>query len=54
VVDDELKQILDMITGLTLYLPVLVAAAQRAGKPEQHFAPSQGGITGGPAPDDQV
>lgn len=31
-VNDELKRISDMITGLTLYLPLLVAAAQRSGK----------------------
>ncbi len=31
-INDELKRISDMITGLTLYLPLLVAAAQRSGK----------------------
>jgi hypothetical protein len=29
-VDDELRQIFDVIIGLTLYLPLLFAAAQRS------------------------
>jgi hypothetical protein len=43
-----------MITGLTLYLPLLIAAAQRLRKPNQHVAHSQCGVTGGTAPGDQV
>jgi hypothetical protein len=31
-VDDELRQIFDVIIGLTLYLPLLVAAAQRSAR----------------------
>jgi hypothetical protein len=51
---DELKQLFDMITGLTLYLPVLVAAAQRSRKSEQDVAHSRRGGTGGTAPHEQV